>query len=107
MRALLPAIAFCAVLQATAATQPAGQAVPAAATQPAAGLLHAKLVTPATDRVVVAQHVNDAGNSLQPGSSGTQPASGQEHRPTTAAMLLAALILMTGIALRRWGAGEQ
>ena len=110
MRALLPAIAFCAVLQATAATQPAGQAVPAAATQPAAGLLHAKLVTPATDRVVVAQRTNDAGpgrDSLQPAISGTQPASGQEHRPTTAAMLLAALILMTGIALRRWGAGEQ
>ena len=30
-----------------------------------------------------------------------------EHRPTTAAMLLAAVVLMTGIALRRWGAGQQ
>jgi hypothetical protein len=110
MRPLLPAIAFCAVLQAAAAPQVAGQAVPAAASRPAAGILHAQLVTPSTERVVVAQRVNDAApgkDSLQPATSGTQPAPGQEHRPTTAAMLLAALILMTGIALRRWGAGEQ
>jgi hypothetical protein len=29
------------------------------------------------------------------------------RHPTTGAMLLAALMLMTGIALRRWGAGQQ
>lgn len=29
------------------------------------------------------------------------------RRPTTGAMLLAALVLMTGIVLRRWGAGQQ
>jgi hypothetical protein len=109
MRALLPAIAFCAVLQATAAVQPAGQAMPAAANKPAAGLLHAKLVPPSPEPVVVAQRVNDGPgkDGIHPATSGTQPASGQEHRPTTAAMLLAALVLMTGIALRRWGAGDQ
>lgn len=32
---------------------------------------------------------------------------GDGHRPTTGAMLLAALVLMTGIALRRWGADQQ
>jgi len=110
MRALLPAIALCAVLQATAAAQPAQQAAPAAAAKPVPGVLHAQLVTSSTDPVMVAQRVSDAAPgkaSLQPTGAPTQPTSGEEHRPTTAAMLLAALILMTGIALRRWGAGEQ
>jgi hypothetical protein len=110
MRVLIPAIALCAVLQASAGVQPAGQAVPAAASQPAPGMLHAKLTSPAGEAVVVAQGVNVADPAragMHATASSTQPASGEEHRPTTAAMLLAAAILMTGIALRRWGAGEQ
>jgi len=107
MRAIIPAMALCAVLQATAAAQPAHEAAHAAANKPVQGMLHAKLVT-STDTVVVAQQGPDAvpvKSSLQAGS-GAEPA-GEEHRPTTAAMLLAALVLMTGIALRRWGTGEQ
>jgi len=108
MRAIIPAMALCAVLQATAAGQPAHEVATAAANQPAQGMLHAKLVT-STDTLVVAQQGPDAGPAKPslPTAAGAQPASGEEHRPTTAAMLLAALVLMTGIALRRWGMGEQ
>jgi hypothetical protein len=102
MRAIIPAIALCAVLQASAAMQPGPQA--AAANPPGQGMLHAQLVTPSADGVIVAQRANDAAATK---SAAAQPASGEEHRPTTAAMLLAAVILMTGIALRRGGAGEQ
>jgi hypothetical protein len=108
MRAFIPAIALCAVLQAGAAAQAPHQAAPAAAATPA-GMVQAKLATPA-DAVVVAQHGGEAGTGkagLATTSSQQQAGSGEEHRPTTAAMLLAALILMTGIALRRWGVGEQ
>ena len=108
MRALIPAIALCAALQASAAMPAADPGAPAAATKPAVGMLHAQLVTSSTGPVMVAQHVPDAAPSkggLQ--AAGTAPATGEEHRPTSGAMLLAALILMTGIALRRWGAGEQ
>lgn len=110
MRAFIPAIALCAVLHATAAVQPGEQVVPAAANKPAAGQLHAQLVATSGDTVIVAQHLNDVGpakGGRSPATSTTQPATGEEDRPATAAMLLAALILMTGIALRRWGAGEQ
>jgi hypothetical protein len=109
MRALLTAIALCAGLQAAAAPQPAAHTVATRATA-GQGELHAQLVAspdgaPASQRradsVVVA-------SSLQPMAS-PAPASGApgERRPATAAMLLAALALMTGIALRRWGAGQQ
>ena len=107
MRAFIPAMALCAVLQATAAVQPAHEMSTAAANKPAQGMLQAKLVT-STDTLVVAQHAPDAGpatTSLPAGAATSAP--GEEHRPTTAAMLLAALVLMTGIALRRWGTGEQ
>lgn len=100
-------MALCAVLHATAAVQPAQEVATAAANQPARGMLHAKLVT-STEPLVVAQHGPDeAPAKASPAGTDTQPATGEEHRPTTAAMLLAALILMTGIALRRWGMGEQ
>jgi hypothetical protein len=108
MRAIIPAIALCAVLQASAAMQPAQQVGPAAANKPAHGMLHAQLVTPSTDAVIVAQRASDtAAKTGLHSTAVVQPASGEEHRPTTAAMLLAAVILMTGIALRRWGVGEQ
>jgi hypothetical protein len=100
-------MALCAVLQATAAVQPAHQVATAAANKPAQGELHAQLVTSTDTTLVVAQHGPDAGPAKASVQPGTQPASGEEHRPTTAATLLAALVLMTGIALRRWGMGEQ
>lgn len=106
MRAFIPAIALCAALHAAAAPQPmahAGGAMAAAAH----GELHAQLVTPA-DGLATAQRRSEVGVKTSLQSRGTGPADeGQEHRPTTAAMLLAALALMTGIAVRRWGAGQQ
>jgi hypothetical protein len=107
MRAIIPAMALCAVLQATAAVQPAHQVTAAAANKPGQGMLQAKLVT-STDSLV-AQRAPDAGPAVAslPAGPGNEPATGEEHRPTTALMLLAAVVLMTGIALRRWGLGEQ
>lgn len=108
MRALIPAIALCAALQASAAMPAAAPGTAAAANKPAPGMLQAQLVTSSPGPVIVAQRVNDAAPSkggLQ--AAGSTPATGEEHRPTSGAMLLAALVLMTGIALRRWGAGEQ
>jgi len=109
MRALLTAIALCAGLQAGATPQQAPHTVPVRTTA-GQGELHAQLVSspdgaPAsprrTESVVVA-------SNLQPAAAQAQASTGTgEHRPTTAAMLLAALALMTGIALRRWGAGQQ
>lgn len=108
MRALIPAIAMCAVLHAAAAPQ---QPMPAATTvavaAPQQGELHAQLVTTA-DGVPAAQRHTElpVKSSLQsPGA--TQAGDSQEQRPTTAPMLLAALALMTGIALRRWGSGQR
>lgn len=109
MRALLPAIALCAVLQVAAAPQTAEHTVTAMTTT-GQGELHAQLVTP-EDGITVSQHRNEqvvVASSLQQApaqAQGSGPA--EEHHPTTAAMLLAALALMTGIALRRWGAGQQ
>lgn len=109
MRALLTAIALCAGLQAGAAPQAAPHTTPAM-TMPGQGELHAQLVSsrdgaPASPRrgetVAVA-------TTLQPAAAqAPTPDSSDERHPTTPAMLLAALALMTGIALRRWGAGQQ
>lgn len=105
MRALIPAIAMCAVLHAAAAPQ---QPMPAATTvavaAPQQGELHAQLVTTADG---VQRHTElPVKSSLQPPGA-TQAGDSQEQHPTTAPMLLAALALMTGIALRRWGSGQR
>ena len=109
MRALLTAIALCAGLQAGAAPQQVPHTMPARTTA-GQGELHAQLVTSPdggpgaqrrTDGVVLA-------SSLQPAAAPAQASAGaEEHQPTTPAMLLAALALMTGIALRRWGSGQR
>ena len=109
MRALLPAIALCAGLQAAAAPQPAEHTVTAMTTAQQ-GELHAQLVTP-VDGIPAAQHRSDqvvvASSLQQAPTQGRSSGTTEDHHPTTAAMLLAALALMTGIALRRWGAGQQ
>lgn len=105
MRAFIPAIALCAGLHAAAAPQPLGQAASAMAS-PAQGVLHAQLVTPADGVPSVQRRTDAVKASLQPRGA-AQADDAQEHHPTTAAMLLAALALMTGIAVRRWGAGQQ
>ena len=110
MRVLLPAIALCAGLQAGAAPQQDPHTTPGT-TMAAQGELHAQLVT-SRDGPPVSQRREQAvvvATSLQPATAAPAPASGSadDHQPTTPAMLLAALALMTGIALRRWGAGQQ
>lgn len=107
MRALLSAIALCAGLQAAAAPQSEHTVTAMTAQQ---GELHAQLVTP-VDGIPAAQHRSDqvvvASSLQQAPTQGRSSGTTEEHHPTTAAMLLAALALMTGIALRRWGAGQQ
>lgn len=110
MRALLPAIALCAGLHAAAAAQPADDTAPAI-TAAGQGELHAQLVTPA-DGLATSQRHNEpvvvVATNLQPAPARAHASgSSEERRPTTAAMLLAALALMTGIALRRWGSSQQ
>ena len=109
MRVLLTAIALCAGLQAAAAPQ-VPHTTPAMTTA-GQGELHAQLVT-SRDGAPVSQHREQAvvvASSLQPATAAPASTSGStdDHHPTTPAMLLAALALMTGIALRRWGAGQQ
>lgn len=97
---------MCAGLHAAAAPQSMPHAG-AAMAAPAQGVLHAQLVTPG-DVMPSAQRRGEVAVKTGMQSADAAPADeSQEHRPTTAAMLLAALALMTGIALRRWGAGQQ
>ncbi|MGZ5887541.1 MAG: hypothetical protein ACXWKI_11415 [Ramlibacter sp.] len=102
-------IALCAGLQAVQAAQPGPQANSTVA-MATPGELHAQLATHTamapSPRATHGTEIAAASTSLQ-ASGGGHTAPQHEHRPTTAAMLLAALALMTGIALRRWGAGQQ
>ncbi|HZY20179.1 MAG TPA: hypothetical protein VFE82_17040 [Ramlibacter sp.] len=107
-RALLVA-AMCAALHAAAAAAPTSQAP----TPSQAGVMHAAMVvggSPAPATVAVSARSESTG-AMKAGLDGAAAAAksdAQAHdRPTTAAMLLAALGLMTGIALRRWGTGQQ
>jgi hypothetical protein len=110
MRSFLPAMALCAVLQPALAgnSAPARPASPA----PAPVMLHAA-ITPATavpvaatagTPVVVAGFKGEASLGPAAGPKAPQP---DEGRPTTVAVLLTALAVMTGIALRRWGTDES
>jgi hypothetical protein len=109
MRSFLPAIALCAVLQPALA----GNSAPASPA-PAPVMLHAA-ITPATTApiavaatagapVVVAGFKGEASLGPAAGQKTPQP---DEGRPTTVAVLLTALAVMTGIALRRWGTDES
>ena len=108
MRVLLPAIALCAGLQAGAAPQQVPHTTPAI-TAAGQGELHAQLVTPRDGTPQRREQAVVVATSLQPANASPASTSGSadDHQPTTPAMLLAALALMTGIALRRWGAGQQ
>jgi len=112
MRAFFLVIALCAGFQAAHAAQPGPQATSTVA-MATPGELHAQLVTHAA-MTPSPRATHGTGIAAAAGTTGLQAsgASGRttpnhEHRPTTAVMLLAAFALMTGIALRRWGAGQQ
>jgi hypothetical protein len=104
MHKILPAIALCLALHPAFAGDAASTAQ-ASGTVPAGGLMHATLVVPAQS--VPTKRAGEAAartNDLQPGS---QRQNGQQERSPTTGMLLAALALMLGIALRRWGGSQQ
>lgn len=102
MQKFLPALALSLAVQtAMAANQ---QASHDAATPLAGGLMHANLVVPAQP-AVGPQHAADPSAltaNLQAGdeAAAKKESRGREH---TTGMLIAALALMVGIVLRRWG----
>ncbi len=104
MHRLLPALLL------LAATCTAQAAAPAAAATHAA----AARATPPADPALIqtALVVPGPAHRAAPGAAAatTAPAdpqpAGDGHPPTTAAMLVAGLALMTGIAVRRWGLGR-
>ena len=106
MQKFLPALALSfAVHTAMAADLPAG---PDAAAPLAGGLMHANLVVPAQP-AVGAPHGADPTAltaNLQAGNEAAakKETGGREH---TTGMLIAALALMVGIVLRRWGTDRQ
>jgi hypothetical protein len=110
MRSFLPALALCAVLQPALADSPAGIGSGAA---PAAGLMQAALkpstLAPSASRVDAGAGaaVVVAGLKSEPSlqaATGTPPSGeGDGNHPTGTALLLAGLVVMTGIALRHWG----
>ena len=106
MQKFLPALALSFVVQtAMAGDLPAGDN----ATAPiAGGLMHANLLVPAQP-AAGAQHAADPAAltvNLQAGddAAAKKESRGREH---TTGMLIAALALMVGIVLRRWGTDRQ
>lgn len=109
----LTAVVLCIATQAAAAQGVAPVPV-AQHARPAANLIHKKTAaTPAAP--------NTGGELIKTAAAGTHDpvpratrvaavapaADDEQHRPSGPAMLLAALALMSGIALRRFGAGKQ
>ena len=97
-------IALC-MMASVAAAQSAGGS-PSAAVPQAPQLIHASLATgpaPGSGRA------REAADTPQAHAAATSPAAQQAEEDasggTALPMLLAALALMTGIALRRWGGG--
>jgi hypothetical protein len=109
MQRSLPAIALCALVHAAMAGPAA--AAPTHPAPPQQQLTSAALVAqaPATPAPARTQGETVAMQATlpSPASASHKPADEPEHRPTGIAMLLAAVALMTGIALRRWGARDQ
>ena len=105
MHKILPAIALCVALQPAWAddTTPGPQT---SAPLPPGGLMHATLVVPAPG--AGPQRPSDPPAmkaAMQAEDEGPKPDE-TESEPTTG-VLLAALALMAGIVLRRWGSGQQ
>jgi hypothetical protein len=85
------------------AAAPAAAAVTAVA---AAGVMQTSLTLPEKE-AKGSPSAAKATPAPQATTDAKDPDDEQGRRPTTGAMLLAGLLLMTGIALRRWGAGQQ
>lgn len=106
MQKFLPALALSfAVQTAMAGDLPAGNQ---AAAPLAGGLMRANLVMPAQP-AVGAQHGADQAlaANLQAGSDAVAKKDQERGREHTTGMLIAALALMVGIVLRRWGTDRQ
>ena len=106
MQKFLPALALSfAVQTAMAADLPAG---PDAAAPVAGGLMHANLVVQAQP-AVGAQHGADASPLAAKLRAGDEAAAEKDAGAGdhTTGMLIAALALMAGIVLRRWGSDRQ
>lgn len=106
MHKILPAIALCFALQPALADDGSARR-PAHPPVHAGGLMHATLVVPAAQ----AAAQRPAGQaalkaSLQPEAEAAAEQDRTERDATTG-VLLAALALMAGIVLRRWGASQQ
>ncbi len=107
MQKFLPALALSfAVQTAMAGDLPAGNE---AAAPLAGGLMRANLVVPAQP-AVGAQHGADPtalAANLQGGDDAVAKKEQERGREHTTGMLIAALALMVGIVLRRWGTDRQ
>jgi hypothetical protein len=109
MRSFISAIALCAVLQPALAdngTAPVRSAAPSTApVVMQAALTPATAVDAVPGAAATATTVAVAGIKADAGEP--KPPQEGEHRPTTVALLLTAFLVMTGIALRRWGTDES
>ena len=102
MPQLLPAILLSAGLQSALAAAPAtAAAVPATAAARSEAIVQAQLLVPNDPAPSMGR-----GGAMQAAKGATKAeASDDDHG--VGGMLLAALALMTGIAVRRWGQGQQ
>jgi hypothetical protein len=109
MHKMLSAIALVAAMQAAAAAQvpgPVSTPLPRAAQDAAGpGLMQTSMVVGGANGARQDAQRAPMQSTLQ-AEAAPEPSDRQDREPGTA-MLLAALLLMLGIALRRWGAGQQ
>lgn len=102
MPRLLPAILLSAGLQSALAAAPsAASAAPATAARPEA-IVQAQLLVPSDPAPAMGR-----GDAMQAAKGGTKADAHVDDDHGVGGMLLAALALMTGIAVRRWGQGQQ
>jgi hypothetical protein len=102
MHTLLPSIVFCVLAQ-TAAAQCVNPATAAPANPQAHPTAELISTAAASTRDAPALHRTSVTETAK-----ASPGNGEErHRPTRSAMLLAAVALMSGIALRRASASGQ
>lgn len=103
MPRLLPAILLSAGLQSALAAAPsAASAAPATAARPDT-IVQAQLLVPGDP----AAPALGRGDAMQAAKGGTKADAHVDDDHGVGGMLLAALALMTGIAVRRWGQGQQ
>ena len=103
MPRLLPAILLSAGLQSALAAAPAtATAAPATAAARSEAIVQAQLLVPNDPAPSMGR-----GGAMQAAKGGTKAEAHGDDDHGVGGMLLAALALMTGIAVRRWGQGQQ